>query len=131
MKNAANDIVDRIISQAELCPEQTFALVGYSQGAGIVHKAAEYLPANLQYKVKSISTFGDPNQGENLGGIWPGDWPYGLQGKVRSVCAIGDPVSLAPFLKQRRCKLTQSPEDLRCECHVLLQSPHLHSAIVH
>ncbi|KAL2211636.1 alpha/beta-hydrolase [Sarocladium strictum] len=92
LETGANDIVARITSQSEMCPEQTFALVGYSQGASIVHKAAAYLPENLQWKVKSISTFGDPSQGGNVGGIWPGDWPYGLQFEVRTVCAEGDPI---------------------------------------
>ena len=94
LETGGTDIVGRIVSQSEKCPEQRFAIVGYSQGAGIAHKAAEFLPMELQYKIASIYVFGDPSTGENAGNIWPIDWPYGLQHKVRSVCAEGDPVSL-------------------------------------
>ncbi|KAK0391898.1 hypothetical protein NLU13_1396 [Sarocladium strictum] len=92
LETGGNDIVNRIVAQSEKCPEQRFAIVGYSQGAGVVHKAAEYIPAELQHKIMSISIFGDPSEGENVGNIWPRDWPYGLQNKVRRVCAEGDPV---------------------------------------
>ncbi|KAH8179547.1 cutinase domain-containing protein [Sarocladium implicatum] len=82
----ARDVADRISSQSQACPNQTFALVGYSQGAGVMHSAADRIPRALHSKVKSLVMFGD---GYNrLGG---GTWPSGLRNKVRQVCASGDP----------------------------------------
>jgi hypothetical protein len=87
----------------------------------------------LQYKVKSISVFGDPSEGENLGNIWPRDWPYGLQQKVRHVCAEGDPVSSLEILNRNESLADDRSLciDLRRYCHVLLQPPHLHPSCVH
>lgn len=80
-------MVNRLVSQSELCPDQTFALVGYSQGAGVMHSAADKVPKELFPKIKALAMFGDP--GERLGREFPAE----LQGKVLQNCAEGDPVS--------------------------------------
>jgi hypothetical protein len=33
------DVVSHVVSQAAACPQQVFALVGYSQGADLMHNA--------------------------------------------------------------------------------------------
>jgi predicted esterase len=33
------DTVNHVVNQASLCPKQVFALVGYSQGADLMHNA--------------------------------------------------------------------------------------------
>lgn len=93
METGGTDIVSRIEAQNEKCPNQLFALVGYSQGAGVVHKALELLPPTLHGKIRSVSVFGDPSEGKNEGYIWPSEWPYGFGSKTHDVCAAGDPVS--------------------------------------
>lgn len=90
-----NDIVQRLISQSRLCPNQTFALVGYSQGASIMHLAADRLPASVLPKIKSLVMFGDPNN--KLGLL--GQFRLALRTKALGICAPRDPVSLvASFL---------------------------------
>jgi pimeloyl-ACP methyl ester carboxylesterase len=89
------DIVRRITSQATACPKQTFALVGYSQGASVMHRAADRLPLSVLPRIKSVVMFGDPYK--RLGGLG-GQFPYSLRARVLQLCADGDPVSLASFL---------------------------------
>ncbi|KAK3896591.1 alpha/beta-hydrolase [Staphylotrichum tortipilum] len=83
------DVVKRLITQAAACPRQTFALVGYSQGASVMHSAAKEIPLVLYGRIKAIVMFGDPalRLGEVLS-----RFPVGLNGKVLEVCAAGDPV---------------------------------------
>ncbi|MBE3043344.1 cutinase family protein, partial [Candidatus Bathyarchaeota archaeon] len=66
--------------------------VGYSQGACVMHAAADDLPEELYPKIDSIVMFGDPMV--KLGSR--GDFPDGLRDKVLQNCASGDPVSLTP-----------------------------------
>jgi cutinase len=47
-RQGIDDIVKRLTTQAAACPNQTFSLVGYSQGASIMHRAADKLPGLLQ-----------------------------------------------------------------------------------
>lgn len=89
----ARDVVSRLNSQSELCPEQTFALVGYSQGARVMHLAADDISENLHGKIKAVVMFGDPTLR-----FGDGEFPEGLQEKVMQNCAEGDPVSLIPGL---------------------------------
>jgi cutinase len=47
------DIVKRLIKQATACPDQRFALVGYSEGAIVIH-------ADIVPKIIAIVLYGDP-----------------------------------------------------------------------
>jgi cutinase len=87
-RQGARDVVSRLTSQASKCPNQTFSLVGYSQGAGVMHAAAEDIPLSLYPKIKSLVMFGDGYL--RLGDI-ASRFPLGLNSKVRQVCADGDP----------------------------------------
>lgn len=94
----ARDVVSRLKSQSQLCPNQTFALVGYSQGASVMHRAADDIPKSLHSKIKALVMFGDPSQR-----FGSGKFPAGLQEKVLQNCADGDPVSFPCIsLLQRR-----------------------------
>jgi cutinase len=86
-------VVNRLVSQSIRCPRQTFALVGYSQGAAVMHAAADDIPRSLHSKIKAIVMFGDPAL--RLG---DGSFPSGLQSKVLQNCADGDPVSFSILL---------------------------------
>jgi cutinase len=82
----AYDVVQRLVSQSIKCPTQKFALVGYSQGAGVMRKAADDIPRSLYPKITALVMFGDP-------GVRTGSrFPAGLQSKLLENCAKGDPV---------------------------------------
>ncbi|KAI9170730.1 cutinase-like protein [Paramyrothecium foliicola] len=82
----ARDVVQRVVSQSIKCPRQTFALVGYSQGAGVMHRAAGDIPRSLYPKIKALVMFGDPSVKTGT------SFPSELQPKVLQNCATGDPV---------------------------------------
>ncbi|CAH0046688.1 unnamed protein product [Clonostachys solani] len=76
------DVVSRIESQSQLCPDQTFSLVGYSQGAMVMRSAIGNLSESLFEKVKSIVLFGDPEIDSEI--------PAELEAKLLENCATGD-----------------------------------------
>lgn len=83
-------MIKRLKAQSTACPDQTFSLVGYSQGAGVMHAAAKRMPESLYAKIKSVVMFGDPML--KLGR----EFPEGLREKVLQNCAEGDPVRFDP-----------------------------------
>ena len=82
-------MVNRLVGQSTACPQQTFVLVGYSQGAGVMHSAAKDIPVSLYPKIKALVMFGDPNL--RLG-ILGDEFPAALRSKVLQNCARGDSV---------------------------------------
>ncbi|KAL2880820.1 hypothetical protein SGCOL_003847 [Colletotrichum sp. CLE4] len=89
VRQGSRDVVNRLKSQAAACPNQNFSLVGYSQGAAVMHAAAADIPAELYGRIKSLVMFGD---GYLKLGASLSKFPAGLDEKVRQVCAAGDPV---------------------------------------
>ena len=80
-KQGSADVVRRIQAQSTACPRQKFALVGYSQGAQVMHSAVRDLPANLLPRVVAGAMFGDPAaKGGLLGALVP-KFPASLQPK--------------------------------------------------
>ncbi|WP_405136888.1 cutinase family protein [Nocardia sp. NBC_01388] len=91
------DLVGHLAAQAAACPAQQFILVGYSQGAAVVHAALGtgavswypgrvQLPGDLGDRVAAVLLFGDPMRaiGWNVPGPFmsrTGDW-----------CTGGDPI---------------------------------------
>lgn len=95
--------------QKSSCPDQMIVLVGYSQGALVIHQALDHLYPDLKRNIKAVLVFGDPlfdpksKQSYILGnynpkfhklagGImakkdFPG-WVYG----IRSYCKVYDPI---------------------------------------
>lgn len=86
------DVVNRLNAQSVQCPNQRFALVGYSQGAEVMHRAAERFSTSLYPKILAIAMFGDPNV---MGSALSTPFPAALQSKVLQSCNARDPVSLA------------------------------------
>jgi Cutinase len=89
-------VVAHLTAQSAACPQQLFALVGYSQGADVMHGAGEKIPAALMPRIVAVVLFGDPgNRGPNvpspLGGITP-VFPKALADKLKENCEKGDPV---------------------------------------
>jgi len=92
------DVVNHLRSEVSRCPKEVFALVGYSQGADLMHNATIALNAipNIASKVIALTMFGDPgNRGPNvpspLGGITL-PFPAQFANKLKENCAQGDPI---------------------------------------
>jgi cutinase len=83
----ATDVVRRLQEQAAACPQEKFALVGYSQGASVMHQAAAHIPAAIQERVVAMVMFGDPGLKS------ASKFPALLQGRTLENCAVGDYVS--------------------------------------
>jgi cutinase len=80
------DVIRRLTSRTVECPDQKFALVGYSQGAYVMRLATESLPEDIFPKIKALVMFGDQ-------GLKNGDeFPEALQDKLLQNCAPGDPI---------------------------------------
>jgi cutinase len=109
-----DDAINRLNKQNTECPDQTFAIVGYSQGAGVWHSAMGpspgeqlvLLPPNrpklnesVLPKIKAAVMFGDPGfKGvEGPMGIYSPPFPAAVEAVLRENCGPGDPVS--PFRK--------------------------------
>ncbi|MET8655321.1 cutinase family protein [Nocardia aurea] len=69
--DGTTDMVNHLVRQSEDCPDQRFVLVGYSQGAAVVHgvlgtalvawiPGVHVLPIHLESKVAAVLLFGDP-----------------------------------------------------------------------
>jgi cutinase len=99
-------VIQRLNAQIKACPEQTFALVGYSQGAGVMHAAmnspgpsvpklttrAKLDPAALP-KIKALVMFGDPGfQGKAEPAKYAPPFPAVLMDRLRENCNTGDPI---------------------------------------
>ncbi|MFB7723434.1 cutinase family protein [Nocardia sp. NPDC056100] len=91
------DLVGHMASQAASCPGQRFVLVGYSQGAAVVHAALGtgamtgypgrvQLPAYLGDRIAAVLLFGDPMRA--IGWTVPGEYA----GRTGDWCTGGDPV---------------------------------------
>ena len=92
----ATDTVAHINAQSKACADQKFVLVGYSQGADVMHEAAAKLDSALFSRIVALVMFGDPgNKGPEalspLGGKVP-VFPADLQTKLKENCAAQDPV---------------------------------------
>jgi len=85
----AKDVVARITSQIAACPQQKFALVGYSQGARVVRKGANLLSEAAQDKIVATAVYGDS-------GDWKGapKFPAKLLPRSKINCATKDVVCI-------------------------------------
>ncbi|WP_433561299.1 cutinase family protein [Nocardia sp. CA-151230] len=91
------DLVGHLAAAAAACPGQEFVLVGYSQGAAVVHAAlgtgvvfwypgVVQLPGYLGERVAAVLLFGDPMRG--LGWNIPGAYQF----RTGDWCTGGDPI---------------------------------------
>jgi cutinase len=92
VSTGSNDTVQRLSTQDIACPDQKFALVGYSQGAGVMRRAAPAIsPSIQQSKILAVVMFGDPG----LKNPARGQFSPMIQTRLFENCAVGDPVSPA------------------------------------
>ncbi|KAI9696517.1 MAG: condensin complex subunit Cut3 [Bogoriella megaspora] len=92
----STDILNHLATQTSTCPSQKFVLVGYSQGADVVHLATSQLDPSYYPAIDAIVVFGDPgNRGlgafDPLGTAEP-PFPAALSNRVKENCAFNDPV---------------------------------------
>jgi len=81
------DVVDRLTGQHTACPEQKFALVGYSQGARVMRAATAKLSRPFYTEIVALVMFGDRGMRDmNIT-----QFPSELQGKLLENCAPRDP----------------------------------------
>ncbi|KAK7181688.1 hypothetical protein DPSP01_013185 [Paraphaeosphaeria sporulosa] len=81
--SAGTTTMTNLISQtASRCPNTKIVLSGYSQGAQLVHNAAQKTSAANAAKVAAVVVFGDPKKGQSLGSI--------ASSKVLTICHSGD-----------------------------------------
>jgi cutinase len=88
------DVVSRLTQQDKACPQQKFALVGYSQGAVVMHYAAKSIPEALFPKIIALAMYGDPITGPPQGPVAVPEFPAALKTKLLMNCAEGDRVSI-------------------------------------
>jgi cutinase len=88
VSTGVTDVISRLTEQDKACPNQKFALVGYSQGAGVMRGAAPKIPQAIQdKKIAAVVMYGDPGLKRNA------KFPPALQSRLFENCAPGDPVS--------------------------------------
>lgn len=80
-ETGVRNLVARIRSRAEQCPDMKFAMTGYSQGADVIHHSLQELEG-LQERIAGIAMFGDP--------LTSVGFPPGYEGRVYNVCHEGD-----------------------------------------
>jgi type IV secretory pathway VirJ component len=78
------DIPRRIKQQAKECPDEKFALAGYSQGGMVVQSALAKIPAQLRQKVIAVALYG-AGDGSKVNAAF--------KSKTVANCARGDFVS--------------------------------------
>jgi pimeloyl-ACP methyl ester carboxylesterase len=81
------DILTRLTTQSAACPTQKFALVGYSQGGGVVSSAAPTLPPALRSKVIAYVLYGAGDGSTPRPG---GSIPPDVKAKTLANCAVND-----------------------------------------
>ncbi|KAH7377397.1 cutinase-domain-containing protein [Pyrenochaeta sp. MPI-SDFR-AT-0127] len=71
-----------ISTAATRCPSTKIVLAGYSQGAQLVHNAAQRTSATNAARVAAVVVFGDPKRGQSFGSI--------TSSKTLTICHTGD-----------------------------------------
>ncbi|PVH99376.1 carbohydrate esterase family 5 protein [Periconia macrospinosa] len=80
---AGSTTIANLISQtAARCPSTKIVLSGYSQGAQLVHNAAQKTSSANAGRVSAVVVFGDPKKGQSMGSI--------ASTKVLTICHSGD-----------------------------------------
>lgn len=94
----ATDMTNHVKSVAASCPNTSFVLGGYSQGASVTDIAlgiptflgsGSSIPLELSPRIKAIGVFGNPLRlfGQNINSA---SLLYG--GRAKDICASGDPI---------------------------------------
>ncbi|KAI1005180.1 hypothetical protein K3495_g3039 [Podosphaera aphanis] len=83
-EKGASTMANLVRLTTEICPTTSLILSGYSQGAQVVHKAADTLTPDLASKITAVVLFGDPMNGTALSSIDPA--------RVKTICDDTDEI---------------------------------------
>ncbi|KAK8098111.1 carbohydrate esterase family 5 protein [Apiospora kogelbergensis] len=83
--NEATQMATLVGQVASKCPSSSIVIAGYSQGAALVHRAAEKLTAAARARVAAAVTFGDTQKKQDGGRV-----PTIDAAKTRIFCNDGD-----------------------------------------
>jgi len=91
-----NDTLTHLSQKAQQCPSMSYALVGFNEGAAVMHEAGPSIPTSLVPSIVALVMFADPgNKGGNVttvtGAPVPA-FPAALAQRLRQNCAAGDPI---------------------------------------
>ncbi|QDS72370.1 hypothetical protein FKW77_008324 [Venturia effusa] len=90
IRAGTTDVLNRLESQSKACPDQKFALVGYSQGASLMHNAAPQIPEETQKKIVALVMYGDPTLRNGGAAGVNSKFPPALEKVLLENCAEGD-----------------------------------------
>jgi cutinase len=79
----AENVVDELTRQAERCPDQQFALAGYSQGAMVILTSLGDIPPEAADRVAAVVLFGNPLRARGTG-------DFG--NRTMDICATADEI---------------------------------------
>ncbi|KAF6816185.1 cutinase [Colletotrichum plurivorum] len=80
--NGSNTMASLVARAVTQCPNTKIVLSGYSQGAQLVHNAANKLTAAQTNRISAVLLFGDPFDGQAVGNV--------PASKVKVICHDGD-----------------------------------------
>jgi cutinase len=81
-KKLMQDTINAMVTQ---CPDSTIVVGGYSQGAAVVHRAVEELPAATMDRIAGVVTYGDTQKLQDKNQV-----PNFDPAKTKIICATGD-----------------------------------------
>jgi cutinase len=58
----AEDVANHLKTQSTKCPNQKYVLIGYSQGADVMHNGAAKIHASLFPRIVALVMYGDPGR---------------------------------------------------------------------
>lgn len=87
--DGAQLMTSRLEKLRAACPEARFALIGFSQGAQVVHAAALDMPDSLAGSVAAVAMIADPrrNPDDRIG-----QWTYGSTAPLSGRLGAGTPI---------------------------------------
>jgi cutinase len=83
IRQGVEDVTSQVAAQVEGCPDQQFALAGYSQGAIVITEALRDLPADAAEQVAAVVLFGNPVRAAGTGEF---------SDRTLDICATGDAI---------------------------------------
>jgi cutinase len=83
IQDGVDDVTSQLAAQVEDCPDQRFALAGYSQGAIVITESLLDLPAGAAEQVAAVALFGNPVRAAGTGEF---------SDRTLDICASGDTI---------------------------------------
>lgn len=108
VRAGADLLVERLEKRAQTCPDSRFALIGFSQGAQVVHTATGSIPDALTDRVAVVAMIADPTRD-------PADdlvhWTYGKR-PAPNAGRLGAGASIRTDLRDRSISLCAVDDEI-------------------